>query len=141
MATIRFTIPGDPNAQRRHRIVKVAKFARLHQDARDGQWKGGAQMHMLDAMGDRAPFSGPVRLVLRAFWALPKSAERKRDPRPAERYPVNKDADNVAKSLMDAGNGVLYVDDRQVVVLVVEKWRAAQSEPGRIEVEIEEIDG
>ena len=136
---IRFTIPGAPNAQRRHRIVKVSKFARLHQDARDGQWKGSAQVHMLAAMGDREPLTGLVSLTIRAYWALPVTKERKREPRAAERFAAVKDADNVAKSLMDAGNGILYVDDRQVVVLVVEKWRAAQGEPARVEVEIEEV--
>jgi Holliday junction resolvase RusA-like endonuclease len=38
------------------------------------------------------------------------------------------DPDNVAKAVMDAGNGVLWNYDGQVARLVVERWWAAAQE-------------
>ncbi|MDE5977460.1 MAG: RusA family crossover junction endodeoxyribonuclease, partial [Turicibacter sp.] len=32
------------------------------------------------------------------------------------------DADNIAKSVLDALNGIAYVDDKQIVKLMVDKW-------------------
>lgn len=40
-------------------------------------------------------------------------------------YPtVKPDTDNIAKSILDALNGIAYNDDKQVVTLIVQKWYA-----------------
>jgi len=40
-------------------------------------------------------------------------------------YPTIKpDTDNIAKSILDSLNGIAYKDDKQVVMLTVEKWYA-----------------
>ena len=43
------------------------------------------------------------------------------------------DIDNIAKSILDACNGILWVDDRQVVSLEIEK---CISEKARMEIEV-----
>ena len=83
---------------------------------------------------------GPLAVTIRAFWICPKSQERKREPRPAMYRAKRPDADNVAKATLDAGNGVLWLDDDQVVRLTVEKWQAAQGEPPRVEIEVRRIE-
>lgn len=131
---ISFAIPGEPNANRRPRARRVGAFVRVHQDPRDLSWKGCAQVLMQAAMAGRPPLDVPCELHIRAIWECPASLRRKREPRPADWHPCAKDADNVAKSVMDAGNGVLWTDDHLIVRLTVEKRRAPQGESSRVEV-------
>ena len=46
------------------------------------------------------------------------------------------DVDNLAKAVLDAGNGILYGDDSQVVSLIISKVKSANEV---IRVDIEEI--
>jgi Holliday junction resolvase RusA-like endonuclease len=137
---IRVVVPGEPNAQRRPRAFSMGGHVRMHSDKRDGQWRGRAQVHMAEAMAGREPLTGDLELRVRGVWECPRSMHRKRDPREAGWFQGRKDADNVAKAVQDAGNGVLWVDDRQVVRLVVEKWRGAQGEAPRVEIEVREVE-
>jgi Holliday junction resolvase RusA-like endonuclease len=65
-----------------------------------------------------------------AYYVRPKS-NTKRAP-----VTVRTDIDNVAKAILDACNGLVYLDDRQVVGLVaVKKW----GEVEKVVVNIEEV--
>ena len=81
-------------------------------------------------------FDGPISVHIAAVFALPKSKERKRDPVPEQWHTSKPDADNIAKSILDALNGIAFKDDSQVARLTVFKWTAAQGEPARVDVEI-----
>jgi Holliday junction resolvase RusA-like endonuclease len=74
------------------------------------------------------PIEGPVALTIRCLVVRPK--------RTVLQFP-KPDTDNYAKAVMDALNGQLFVDDQQVVQLLVLKQWAEPGEPGRIELEIE----
>ena len=80
------------------------------------------------------PFTGPLVVTIKAVYALPKGKYRKRVPRLSEPSQNAKDVDNIAKAVLDAGNGVLWVDDHQVWRLTVEKWQGAQDEAPHVEV-------
>lgn len=70
----------------------------------------------------------PVALSLVVMHAIPKSwSKRKQDAALAgtERPTTKPDADNVAKAIADACNGVVWVDDAQVVELRVSKRYSA----------------
>ena len=45
------------------------------------------------------------------------------------------DVDNIAKAVLDALNGVIWVDDKQVVELTVKKYYGTSNE---IQIEIED---
>jgi len=137
---IRVVIPGEPHAQKRHRTRVIGKHAQAYDHPDSRSWKGAAQVHMLVAMDGRPPLSGPLRLVIYAFFALPKSKHRKRVPVREAWSVKNKDADNLAKAVMDAGNGVLWGDDRQVCNLHVTKRTAAQGEAARMLVSVVELE-
>ena len=51
-------------------------------------------------------------------------------------YTKKIDADNLAKSILDALNGVAYTDDAQVGLLLVYK---AYAETARVEVQLKEL--
>lgn len=140
--TVHLEIPGEPFALHRARAARRGKFARVYDPEENVSWKAAAGQWMLSARtaaGIAAPFTGPVSLAITALFSCPKSDERKRDPRP-ERWSLSqKDADNIAKAVGDAGNGVLWNDDRQVVDIHVRKRIAAQGEPPRVVVTATEL--
>ena len=61
----------------------------------------------------------PVALSLIVLHPIPKSWSKRQDAALAgtERPTTKPDADNVAKAIADACNGVVWVDDAQVVEL------------------------
>lgn len=134
------TIPGEPFAWHRARVRVIGKFAQHFEAPQQKSWKGVAIMLMQQAMAGRAPIAGPVALTVCAYFSCPKSDERKREPRP-ERWSMSlKDLDNICKSVGDAGNGVLWMDDRQVCMISAQKRIAAQGQPARMTIEVVELE-
>lgn len=67
----------------------------------------------------------PVRVEISCFFLPPKSASKKfLNQIDTELVPYDKkpDADNIAKAVCDAMNGVVFVDDKQVCYVSCEKW-------------------
>jgi len=91
------------------------------------------------AMAGRPLLTGPVNLQMRVDFAIPASWSMKKQ-RAAEAGlilpAVKPDADNVAKILCDAINGVVWKDDVQVVDLTLKKRYSMQ--PG-VAVRIDEV--
>jgi Holliday junction resolvase RusA-like endonuclease len=136
---IRVVIPGDPCAQGRARIAVVAGHARAYDPAKSRSWKGAAGVWMREAAGPGVPFPlMPVTLTVDAYFRRPKLAKKVG----AERLPraSRPDADNLGKSVMDAGNGILWTDDAQIVSLTVRKWYAAQGESPRVEIVVQLVE-
>ena len=84
--------------------------------------------------------TGPVNLQMRVDFAIPASWSQKKQ-RAAEAGlilpTVKPDADNILKALCDAINGVVWVDDVQVVDLTLKKRYSVQ--PG-VAVRIDELE-
>jgi Holliday junction resolvase RusA-like endonuclease len=70
------------------------------------------------------PLEGPLELTVLAFFPIPKSA-KKMDRQAMEWgtiFPTKRpDVDNLLKIFMDAGNGLIYRDDSQIVGVMVDK--------------------
>lgn len=83
----------------------------------------------------------PVKVVINAYFGVPSSASKKKQAemlRQSQRPTKKPDADNIAKVICDALNGVAYVDDTQVVQLIVTKrWTEPENE--RVEVGVEAV--
>lgn len=69
----------------------------------------------------------PLEVEIDVFMQVPKTASKKRqqamlvhDIRPLKRP----DIDNISKNILDALNGVVYADDKQIVSLQVSKFYA-----------------
>ncbi len=80
-----------------------------------------------------------VRIEIYAFFKMRKSYTKKKARECLENVycDLMPDADNIAKTVCDALNGVAYVDDKQVVeCVVVKKWT---EEEERLEIEVSEI--
>lgn len=103
--------------------------------AYEGVLKKAAQ----EVMAGRAPFEGPVWVRVDAYMAVPKSATKAQraamlagDMRPTKKP----DLDNVLKAPLDAINGVIFLDDKQVVAVGATKHYA---DTDRLEVIVGEI--
>jgi Holliday junction resolvase RusA-like endonuclease len=82
-------------------------------------------------MGDSKVIEGAVRVFVSIRMAVPKSysAKRREACLNGLEKPLKKpDWDNVAKSICDAMNGIIYVDDTQIVEAHITKQYAQQAE-------------
>lgn len=135
MDVVEFTVPGQPVGKGRPRFSrhgaiytpdKTAKYERLVRD------------YGRLAMRNRPMFSGPIRLEVRAAFEPPPSWSRKKADAhlwgPHTQLP---DADNVAKAVMDALNGVCYPDDRMIFEL---KSRKIWGEKSMVTVTVTSLD-
>ena len=84
------------------------------------------------------PLKGPVSLKVTVQRILPKSRPKKTASEPDTFRP---DLDNILKLVMDALNGVAYIDDNQVTSVQAEKLPRARLETGEfVRIEVETID-
>lgn len=111
-------IPGKPCAWQRARSNGKVRFDSPEQ-ARN---KLTISQIGAEAMRGRAPLTGPLELVVAAFWPYPKSiSEKKRRAYGTQFFTSRPDGDNVAKLLGDALNNIVWRDDAQIVTLQVTK--------------------
>lgn len=115
--------------QGRPRIRNGARGAWLYEASEDEQRKRVIAGEFRKAFrGPYPAFGGPVSVSIEVSAPLPKARPKKVE---AEPYTVKPDADNVAKQVLDALNGLAYEDDARVVELTVRKvprTRGTQSE-------------
>jgi len=133
--SIEFTVWGSPIAQprQRHRVIQAhgKVFAHNYTPKRDpvNQWKSDVRTTAVKAWDDYHNISnnhplwdGPVWLQIWFYLPRPASRSRKKDSDGSIPCPVKPDAENLAKSVMDALSGIIYVDDRQIYELVIRKY-------------------
>jgi Holliday junction resolvase RusA-like endonuclease len=111
-------VTGHPVPQGRPRATVIAGHASLYKPAKSRRWEEDARQVARQVMGDRKPWTGALNLSVRFWLALPQSwPEWKR--KAAERQtiaPTTKpDLSNLLKAVEDALNGVVWIDDAQVV--------------------------
>lgn len=129
-----FTIPGEPVAKARARIVPLMK------DGKAVMGAGGRPImtkytpektviyeNLVRLAAERAsagtpPSRGALRLTVAAVFTIPGSWSGKKQ-RASVGAPVTKrpDLDNVVKAIKDGCNGVLWRDDCQVAALIATK--------------------
>lgn len=74
-------------------------------------------------MGTRPPFDEPAKVYVKALMPIPKSWSKKKRMAAVGTPHLNKpDVDNLLKAVMDAMNGVVYVDDSVVYSETCEKF-------------------
>ena len=139
--TFRMEVWGPPVAQGRGRAVRIGQGVRVVDPEKSRKWKRTAADFMRLEMrrAGLPPFACPLELTVRGWWPCPVDRHLKRKPRAARRRAKIPDADNLAKAVQDAGNGVIWIDDALIVRLIVEKYEAAQNEKARVELEVRPI--
>lgn len=124
ITNVAFTVPGEPQGKGRPRIGRVGAHARMFTPAKTAAYEGLVALAAQTAMGPASPFPGPLAVEIDAVHTVPASWSKKRrsEALAGLQHPVVKpDIDNIAKAIADGGNGVAWVDDRQIVRLVVSR--------------------
>ena len=134
-----FTVYGDPVAKGRPRFRMAGKFPTTYTPGKTKQAEYDFKAQSIKHKPAR-PWEGPIGLSIFIYKDTPKgySMKRKDLAEQAELRPITRpDADNYAKLVMDAMNGIFFVDDSQVVTLITGKYYSRRP---RINVEIQYLE-
>jgi Holliday junction resolvase RusA-like endonuclease len=117
------TVDGPAVGKGRPRVSTIAGRPRMYTPAKTAAWERLVAEAARSAMGSQPPSSHPwsVRIVIVAQIPVSWSKRRQEAAARGDEVPGKPDLDNVAKAVLDACNGIVYADDKQVTRLVVEK--------------------
>lgn len=141
---IDFIVPAIPVAQprQRHRVIygkSGAAFATSYTPTKDPSNIFKATVRMCcQAAFSLAPLEGPLAATLCFVMPRPQSLPKKYG---IGRLPSTKkpDLDNLCKSVFDALNGILWVDDSHIQSLSCSRWVAAQDEQPHVSITVAPI--
>lgn len=145
MRKIEFFVPGAPVGKGRPRAARRGAGVVMFTPEKTVGYEGLVAATAAAALAGNAPthqlLDGPLEAVLEMRFPVPASwskAKRARALAGVEWHTSKPDADNVAKAVLDACNGVVFRDDAQVVMLTATKLFSEM--PG-VRVVIRECDG
>lgn len=120
---IAFSIPGLARGKGRPRMMRSGH---VYTDSKTASFEGmvrGLAAQAMDAAGLAMASGVPVLVRICISVPCPASYSRKRRAAALDgnAAPYKPDVDNVAKSILDAMNGIVYDDDSRVVELAVSK--------------------
>ncbi len=155
--TISFTVPGVPIAWPRAKvsahIIRVAGKLKavatmyvpetedIKKFKHDVVFAARGAMHERDTPASPTyPLATPCAMALTFVMPRTKAMTTVRKPMNREWFNHKPDIDNLSKGVLDALNGVVYMDDRQVCKLHVIKIYASGAEPPALHVVISELD-
>jgi Holliday junction resolvase RusA-like endonuclease len=130
MMQIHFQVEGDPKGKGRPRFSRVGSFTKVYTDKQTLTYEALIATFAKQAMGGTEPLKTPVSVFLYVRLPIPQSYSKKRREAclNGSELPCKKpDIDNIAKTFLDAMNGVIFVDDIQVIDLHVKKLYAAEA--------------
>lgn len=126
---IRIDLAGAPRGQGRPRFRAVTTrdgrhFNSAYKDDGTEKYEAALRARAQDAMGGRAPLTGPLHVSMVAAFPIPASwsAKKQREALAGIIRPtVKPDIDNIIKGL-DAINQIVFVDDKQIVEVEMAKF-------------------
>jgi len=120
MTEIVITLEGAPKGKGRPRFTRSGH---AYTPKATTDYEHSLRMRAKDAMKGRPPLVGPLAVTVGAFFPIAKSwtkAEQAAAIDGSKHHMDTPDLDNIAKTL-DALNGVVWGDDKQVVQLTAMK--------------------
>ena len=141
MTAIEFIVPAIPVAQPRQRSRVIfgkggQAFAHNYTPAKDPSNVFKATVRIsCQAVFGLAPLEGPLAATLCFVMPRPQSLPKKYG---IGRLPSTKkpDLDNLCKSVFDALNGILWVDDSHIQSLSCSRWVAAENEQPHVSISV-----
>lgn len=132
---IKFTVLGDPVAQGRPRATAINGRARMYDPGKSRDYKNYLRL-VASEYAPEKPLEGALDVRIDIYRQIPKSFSRKKIQQAEEgllRPTTKSDVDNYAKTVMDALNKIIWVDDSQIVSLIANKWYSGKP---RVEIEV-----
>lgn len=134
---VEFTVPGEVCAKGRPRFVNRGRFVQTYTPDKTVNYENLVRLSFMQAGCEK--LSGAIKAEIKVFMQIPKSESMKKKAAmmAGQIRPTKKpDADNCAKSVLDALNKIAFDDDSQIVELHVNKY---YSENPRVTITLEEI--
>ncbi len=124
MTLVDITIPGAPTAKGRARATRTGRMFTPSKTRDAESTLAGRALVELASVRDLLPLTGPLRMDV--TFTLPVAASWSKKDRAAALtgtcHPTKKpDVDNLVKLTSDALNGVVWVDDAQLVQVMATK--------------------
>lgn len=123
-AALTFSVPGEPVAKGRARaFIRGGKIGH-HTPDKTARYENLVRLVAKQAIGAAKPLEGPISLRCTFWLPVPMSYSnnrRKACLSGSERHCKRPDIDNLLKSVKDGCNGVVWVDDCQVVEVSARK--------------------
>jgi Holliday junction resolvase RusA-like endonuclease len=138
---IQFTVYGTPVGKGRPKFSTFNGHATAYTPQKTVNYENLVKLSVQQQQKGLKPFDKdvPLQADIIAYFPIPKSTSMKRRKMMLEgkiRHTKKCDADNLAKSILDALNGIAFYDDSQVCELSVSKL---YSDNPRAEITIREI--
>jgi len=129
MTPIEIRITGHPVPQGRPKAVSFAGHARIYKPAKSRRWEEDARQVARQVMGIRKPLTGCLAIELQNHIVPPRSwpAWKIEAALTGRIRPTGKpDRSNLLKAAEDALNGVVWIDDSQIIWLQASKLYSEQ---------------
>ena len=133
---IEFFVKCDPVGQPRHRVSTVRGHARLYLPSKHPvhQFKAAIKA----AFPRQKKVLNAIEIIVAAWFARPKSKTRKTIPNLRYWHATKPDADNVLKAILDALNGLAWVDDCQIASAKITKCVCGDGDVSGVSILIRE---
>ena len=128
MFTLQFTIPGPPVGKGRPRFSTAGGKPRSYTPAVTREYEALIAARAAEAMAGRDPLTTPLTVYIYASMSIPLSWSKAKHQAALEGdiYPARPDVDNIAKTVLDGMQGVVFENDSQVTFLKVSKKYAEE---------------
>jgi Holliday junction resolvase RusA-like endonuclease len=137
--SVSFSVPGAPQGKGRPRAARAGTGLRVYTPAETVAYERQVAWLAMAALGPNVKLFGPVHLELNAYFAPPAGAsktDRELMLTGQLGHCRKIDLDNCCKVILDALNGIAFVDDSQVDRITARKgW----SEKPRVDVRLSTI--
>ena len=121
---IEFTVPGEPIAKGRARaFIRCGKIGHYTPD-KTANYESLVRLFASQAMGSSPLMTEAVWLTVDAYFSIPRSwpVRKQQDAEAMKiRHLKRPDLDNCVKVVEDALNGIVWVDDSQVIQIRASK--------------------
>ena len=131
---IKFTVPGVPVGKGRPRFTRTGH---TYTPEKTAAYEEKVRLCWKTQSGQAFAGGVPLKASIIAYFPIPKSTSKKKAEAMEGTFHTSRpDADNVAKSILDALNGCAYPDDS--AVQIDRCWKIYTNGAPRVEVTIEE---
>lgn len=117
---VNFQIDGTPVPKGRPRFARRGKFVSTYSPKTTVDYESKVSEAAKQAMGSSEPLESPIAAYIYITLPIPASYTKKRTAAclsGLERPTKRSDIDNYCKAIFDGMNGIVYLDDSQIVSL------------------------
>lgn len=117
---VNFQVDGTPVPKGRPRFARRGKFVSTYSPKTTVDYESKVSEAAKQAMGSSEPLESPIAAYIYITLPIPASYTKKRTAAclsGLERPTKRSDIDNYCKAIFDGMNGIVYLDDSQIVSL------------------------